>query len=195
MRKLYLIAVGLVPGILAMLSSAGYSQTPPGSTPPPGMTGNPELNQQSDRNGSPASRSRHTGTMENGAGSGSTPNGTPSSTMAKDAENSSQSIAPGSAPKGSTPPQMARSSAADRDAGSDTSTTPGSAAPNDAMTSSGAGRSVTPNGMDNDSAPKGSTEPQMAKPDAREASRMDSDAPASALPPPGATEGADANKP
>jgi hypothetical protein len=35
----------------------------------------------------------------------------------------------------------------------------------------------------------------MAKPDAREASKMDSDAPSSALPPPGSTEGADANKP
>jgi len=188
MKKLYLKLAALVPGIMAALISAGYSQSMPDSTAQPGMTANPGLSsQQSDRNHQPASRSRNTGTMENGtAGNSGTRNGTPSSTMAKDAD----SIAPGSAPKGSTPSQMAKSSTADNDASSDTSTTAGSAAPNDAATSSGAGASVAPG-----SAPKGSSEPQMAKPDAREASKMDSDAPASALPPPGSTEGADANKP
>lgn len=62
--------------------------------------------------------------------------------------------------------------------------------PSTATDADATGPSVAPG-----SAPKGSNEPQMTKPRPRDASPMDSDAPSSSLPPPGATEGADVSKP
>lgn len=84
--------------------------------------------------------------------------------------NPGPSVAPGSAPKGSSEPQMAKPRP--RRSASMYGGAPGGAAPNDAATSSGSGQSVAPG-----SAPKGSTAPQMAKPSPRD------------------TEGAGTNKP
>ena len=108
MRKLYLTLVALVPAALAALSGAGFAQSNPGGTPPPGMTGDPAMNSPQGERNSPSNvpnRARHPGTMNNRAMKNSgMSNGTPS---APD-DAAGQSIAPGSAPKGSDEPQTAK---------------------------------------------------------------------------------------
>jgi len=99
--------VFLVSAALAALTVGAFAQATSDGAGAPGMTGNPGLNnQQSDQNNQPnaPSRPRNLGKTNPGADDGAMNSGAPANSM----PNTTQSVAPGSAPQGSNMPQMAK---------------------------------------------------------------------------------------